>query len=370
MIFQPVIHPLLVALICAPVAVVAVIALVRSRRAGKRMLWALRVVLVLACAVLLLRPGLPGGSAHTLATDTDVVLMVDTTASIVAEDWEGDEPRLAGVREDVAEIVAAYPGARFALITFDAAAQLRVPLTTDTTSLMSSLTVLRPEVTARSQGSSIGIGARMLQETLAKAASSAPDRSRMVFYLGDGEQTTGSDPESFAGAAEYVDAGAVLGYGTAEGGPMRITTLVEDGQEYIEYQGAPARSVIDEANLQTVAEQLRVGYQHRSADAAPELPEAPTTTTDYSASGEVGNVIELYWIAAVLIMLLLAAEAVRATALLTRTRGLTSSRPTSREPAHRTTSRPLSEPAHSATSRPLSEHARRASESKRPEPTR
>lgn len=327
MIFQPVIHPVLVLLICAPVAVVAVIALVRSGSAGPRMLWVLRVVLVLACAALLLRPGLPGGSTQTLATDTDVVLAVDTTASIVAEDWRDGEPRLAGVREDVAEIVAAYPGARFALVTFDAAAQLRVPLTTDTTALMSSLTVLRPEVTSRSQGSSIGIGARMLEETLARAASTAPDRSRMVFYLGDGEQTTGSAPESFARVAEYVDAGAVLGYGTAEGGPMRITALVEGDQEYIQYQGAPARSVIDQANLQTVAEQLGVDYQHRSADAAPELPQAPTTTTDYSASGETGNVIELYWIAAVLIMLLLAGEAVRAVALLTRMRGLTGTRP-------------------------------------------
>ena len=51
-------------------------------------------------------------------------------------------------------------------------------------------------------------------------------------------------------------------------------------------------SVIDETNLQTIAEELGIPYQHRTADAAIELPEAPTTTTNYAESGEVGNVIE------------------------------------------------------------------------------
>src|SRR5690606_39283043 len=61
-------------------------------------------------------------------------------------------------------------------------------------------------------------------DTLRAATKSSPDRSRMVFYLGDGEQTSSGEPESFKGGAKYVDGGAVLGYGTAEGGPMKKTT--------------------------------------------------------------------------------------------------------------------------------------------------
>src|SRR5690606_1021757 len=147
-------------------------------------------------------------------------------------------PRLDGVRADVQSIVDEYPGARFALISFDAAATQRLPLTTDATALMSSLDVLRPEVTTQSRGSSIGIASTMLSEVLRNAAESAPDRARMVFYFGDGEQTVSSDPESFGGSAEYVDGGAVLGYGTAEGGPMRTTTIGDGGGEYIQYRGA------------------------------------------------------------------------------------------------------------------------------------
>lgn len=325
MIFQPVLNVFLLLLFFAPA--VALVIWVLTRRSEEtrapRWLWAMRLVMLLACFAMLLRPGIPGGSTQTLATDTDIVLVIDTTASIVAEDWDGGEPRLDGVRADIQAIVAEYPGARFALITFDAAADLRMPLTTDTTALISSLDVLRPEVTSQSRGSSVGIANRMLDETLSQAAKSSPDRSRMVFYFGDGEQTDGGTPETFASSAKRTDAGAVFGYGTEEGGPMRLTTGGVDpsaGGGYIQYQGENATSVIDEKNLTTIAEQLGVPYEHRTADSAPTLPAAPSTTTSYAASGETGNITELYWIAALVMMALLAVELARATMLVARLR--------------------------------------------------
>ena len=341
MIFQPILNPLLIVLLCAPVAAVAIWVLVRPprsgpgavtdprARAGHRALWAMRLVLVLACFAMLLRPGIPGGATQTLATDTDIVLVVDTTASIVAEDWGDGEPRLDGIRDDVRALVEEYPGARFALITSDAAAELRMPLTTDTTALMGSLEVLRPEVTSQSRGSSIGIAAPLLSETLASAAGSSPERSRMVFYFGDGEQTVVADPESFGESAKYTDSGAVFGYGTEDGGPMRITTggVSDDGSDYIQYEGADALSVIDETNLEAIGEQLGVKYQHRTADQEPVLPDAPSTTTNYAASGEVGNVTELSWIAALIVLLILGVELARATTLVVRLRQLGAPKP-------------------------------------------
>ncbi len=321
MIFQPVLNVFLLALLCAPVAALAVIALTKAKGRDKA-LWAMRLVMLLACFVMFLRPGIAGGATETLATDTDIVLVVDTTASIVAEDWNGDEPRLDGVRADVQTIVDEYPGARFALITFDASADLRMPLTTDTTALVSSLEVLRPEVTSQSRGSSIGIANQLLADTLSNAAEASPDRSRMVFYFGDGEQTVTSPPEPFDGSERLTDAGAVLGYGTAEGGPMKLNTGSVDGSlsGYIEYQGANALSVIDEANLEAIAADLGVDYQHRTADAELILPEAPSTTTSYAESGSVGNVTELYWIAALVVVALLGVELTRASMLVARLR--------------------------------------------------
>ncbi|MFS0894862.1 vWA domain-containing protein [Microbacterium sp. 179-I 3D3 NHS] len=380
MILDPVLHPLLLVLLFAPAIALAVWLVVRPsgpstgsgtqgagsgtqaqwvaepvearpKRSGSaptRVLWVLRLVMILACVVMLLRPGIPGGATRTLATDTDIVLVVDTTASIVAEDWADGRPRIDGVRDDVRAIVEEYPGARFALVTSDAAAELRMPLTTDTTALIGSLDVLRPEVTRQSRGSSIGIAAPLLRETLAAAAESSPGRSRMVFYFGDGEQTVDTPPESFDAAAEYTDGGAVFGYGTADGGPMRITSGGVDSagssdEGYIEYQGQDALSVIDKTNLEAVAEQLGVAYEHRTADTAPSLPEAPSTTTDYADSGEVGDVIELYWIAAIVILMLIGVELARATMLIARLRGASS------RPARSTTETP---PFPGASSRP------------------
>jgi Ca-activated chloride channel family protein len=330
-IFQPVLHPVLLVLLLAAPAVIAVRALIRGSKKGApgtpgRPIWVLRLGMIVVVFVMLLRPGIPGGTSQTLATNTDIVIVVDTTASIIAEDWAGDQPRLTGVRADVQSIVSEYPGARFSLISFDASAQLRLPLTTDATALMSSLDVMLPEITDQSRGSSISIANRMLTDTLSAAAKSSPDRSRMVFYLGDGEQTSSREPESFSSSAKYVDGGAVLGYGTAEGGPMKKTTgragANGSGGDYIEYQGQRAMSVIDQDNLQAIAEQLGVKYQHRTADAEITLPEAPTSTTDYAASGEVGNVIELYWVLALVLIALVGVELARATMLVTRLRGL------------------------------------------------
>lgn len=313
MILQPDLPVPLILAIVLPIAGLAVWRLVRARGVT-RLAWACRVALVLACGLLLLRPGIVSAEAQTLVTDVDVVFVVDTTASIVAEDWDGDRPRLEGVRADVQEIVDRYPGARYSVITFDAEAIVRVPLTTDATALGSSMSVLRPEATANSRGSSVGVAAQLLEDTLRAAEELAPERIRMVFYLGDGEQTSEGEVESFAGSSEMIDGGAVLGYGTAAGGPMRTTALGDSSGSYILYQGAPALSVIDPDNLGDIAADLGVDYQERSADVTVDLPEVPAETT---VDGATESVAEVSWIVALAIAVLLAAELARATTLLT-----------------------------------------------------
>ncbi|MCD1269977.1 VWA domain-containing protein [Microbacterium sp. MEC084] len=309
LVLQPVLHPLLLILIAAAGLFVTVRCVVTAPDGRTRTAWIVRTVTVLACLVLALRPGIPGGQSQTLTTDTDVVILVDSTASIVAEDWADGAPRLDGVREDVAALVAEYPGARFALITFDASAELRLPLTTDTAALRSAMEVLRPEPTQNSRGSSIGIAADLLEETLRNAAASS-ERSRMVFYLGDGEQTAASQPESFRGGGELVDGGAVFGYGTAEGGRMKVQTggLGEGADEYIQDGDEPALSRIDEDALRTIAADLGVEYQHRTPGTEPSLPAAPTSTTT-QPSGSTGDVTDLSWIVALMVVGLLAVDA-------------------------------------------------------------
>src|SRR5690606_33787567 len=124
--------------------------------------------------------------------NVDVFVVLDNTTSMLAEDWDGGsgddgggDRRIDGVTGDVRALIEAYPGARFGLIAFDNSAQVRMPLTTDTSALMSSLEVMAPPPADSNNGSSIGLAAPVLAETL-EGAQAAEGRSRLVFYLGDG----------------------------------------------------------------------------------------------------------------------------------------------------------------------------------------
>ena len=318
--FLPVVHPALIV-----VFALAAIGLVVWRFVAdceNRAAWIPRLVLVLACVALALRPGLPDGSAKQIVADVDVVLVVDSTTSMVAEDWDGG-PRLDGVRGDVQQIIDAYPGARFSLITFDNTAAQRLPLTTDVDAVMSALEVLTPPTTAYARGSDIGVAAPLLAEVLttqeeaaeefaqaSTVSAAAAPRAQFVFYFGDGEQTAETDPTSFQGASALVAGGEVLGYGTDEGGPMRVDSGIagESGREYLQYQGANALSVIDEENLATIAADLGVAYAHRTPDAPLALPDPPRVSSSLADSASVGARNELSWALALIVAALLAWE--------------------------------------------------------------
>ena len=309
--FLPIAHPALIAVVALAALGLVVWRLVADRDGRAR--WIPRLFLVLACALLALRPGIPEGSAQQVVADVDVVLVVDSTTSMVAEDWNVG-PRLDGVRADVQQLIEAYPGARFSLITFDNSASQRLPLTTDVDAVMSALEVLTPPTTAYARGSDIGVAASLLAQVLTaqEAASdefaqastvtaAASARAQFVFYFGDGEQTAETPPTSFAGASSLVAGGEVFGYGTAEGGRMPVDTgnVAEQGEtEYLQYDGADALSVIDEENLATVAADIGVTYAHRSPDTPLELPDPPRVSASLTDSASVGARTELSWILA------------------------------------------------------------------------
>ncbi|HRW17999.1 MAG TPA: VWA domain-containing protein [Dermatophilaceae bacterium] len=261
----------------------------------------LLVLLVLAAA---LRPGVPGGlGVRASASDLNVFFVVDTTVSSVAEDYDG-RPRLEGMREDIKAISGRMAGARFALISFDRDAVLRMPLTSDGAALASAADTLLPETSAWSRGSSVTIAGPKLQEVLALAQSRHPERARLVFYLGDGEQTSAKGPEPMGVDRSLVNGGMVLGYGTSAGGQMRETGVPSSRARYLtDKSGQPARSVIDEARLADIAGQLGVPYLKRNpGDAVTGIVDkVDLTGLDRLSPGADGPLtggarIEYYWI--------------------------------------------------------------------------
>jgi Ca-activated chloride channel family protein len=274
--------------------------------------------MVLLLVVIAFRPAVGGSAPGVSATGgLEVYFVVDTTTSMAAEDYGAAAPRLDGVRSDISGLARSLPGAEYSLITFDSSAIERMPLTTDLSALRSVVTALTQEVSSYSAGSSIDAPIELLERTLAEAEKSHPDRPRVVYYFGDGEQTVAEAPRSFEPLAKYLTGGAVLGYGTAEGGRMTAFDGYNDSyseqthiQDYSTSPPTDAISRIDETTLGTIATELGVGYAHRAAGAAVDPLVAGITVDTPRTSQDQGTApFELYWLAAVPLVLLLLREA-------------------------------------------------------------
>ena len=267
----------------------------------------------------------------TFNSSNDVFIVLDTTGSVSAEDYDGEKTRLEGMRADVAQIIEHFAGARFSLITFDAVPLIRLPLTRDTNAVVSAMEVVQPEMTLYSHGSSISVAKDLLAQTLEDAEDAEPEHRRIVFYLGDGEQTAAEEPESFADAGEFTNAGIVLGYGTEEGGAMLsnagLYTDEDEEPEYImdrsDYPYTVAKSKIDEGNLKDIAEQLGISYAHRTtADPIPGIDAIEDLADESLTEEDARSIIPLYWIFALAAFVLLLWEAALVAIALINSQGI------------------------------------------------
>lgn len=257
---------------------------------GRDWRWIRRGLMVAVVSLMGAAPGVRTDVAE-IGTNAEVYFVVDATGSMGAEDYveggtgaadsgesdgagdggEATDPaaghrRIDGVRADLVALAREYPGARFSIIRFDSRATTQLPLTSDLRAVESWAETFKLESSYTSQGSTINRPADELTTTLQRSAEERPGNVRILYVFSDGEST---DPYAeprpqFAEAGKYVSGGAVLGYGTEEGGQMPMQGGY-DGDGYIidPATGQPAVSRINETVLQQVAEQLGVPYAHR-----------------------------------------------------------------------------------------------------------
>lgn len=315
MVFQPVI-PIFLTIILVVVGLAFVAWMVKTR-SSERKRWYYRSLYILLIGGLLLRPGVPEyQNVEVYTNQYDVYFVVDSTASMIAEDWEPgtQKTRLDGVKEDIQNLLQEYAGAKFSLIRFDSeSANLTAPLTKDTTSVMTAVRNLSPELTRSAKGSEPTLGADTVKDIISRNAEDNPDRARIVFYFGDGETTKQTESStSYTEVGELINGGAVYGYGTPEGGKMKIQNgyfITADEGEYIQdpTTGTDGLSVIDEAKLEQIANELQVSYVHRSSDTPieyMELEEKVAVDTDTSM-----NIVNDYsWVLALGLILLVAVD--------------------------------------------------------------
>lgn len=225
------------------------------------------IALIIILFIINLRPMLPSDNADIIVNDLDVLFVVDNTISMYAEDYgSNNTERINAVKKDCAYIINELSGARFALITFNNSSKISVPYTFDHNIVNESIDILQPMVSYYAKGSSLNTPHDDMKTVLKN--NQKEKRKKIVFFISDGEITDNSKLKSFSDLEEYIDDGAVLGYGTTKGGYMKKKDGYSTEIKYVEDTSSwpykKALSKLDEDNLQDIAKDLGIDYVYMS----------------------------------------------------------------------------------------------------------
>ena len=194
-----------------------------------------------------------------------VVFVVDDTISMLAEDYDGKNPRLDGAKADMAYIIDELDGAQFCVIDFNNDAQVLMPFTDDPDFTKAMIDNIYPMYYLYAFGTNLSVTKDTLEDVLENAKDSSDDPV-YVFFISDGEITDDYALKSFDDLEEYIDGGAIMGYGTKKGGVMHYYDSLYDETKTLmderDYPYQPAISCIDEDNLKKIAKDMGVSYVH------------------------------------------------------------------------------------------------------------
>jgi hypothetical protein len=286
MTFQPVLPWPILAVVAGALSLARLVALRQALlSAGRRRRTALRwagmsfaVLLLIAAST---RPALLDdrdrqGAPAAAGANLNVFLVVDRSAHSGVEDYGNDEPRIAGMRGDIAALINQYRAARYALVGFSSKASLDWPLSEDIWSLRPTIAALGAQDV--SPDANAGAAENVLRYQLIQATQQYPGSRNVVLYFGSGAPGSRAPQSDFNLMRGSVSGGAVLGYGRTD--------------------------MIDETELRKIAAQLDVPYIHRDLG-RPFQPNLPDTSHSRADTSER---TELYWLPALLAAVLLLAE--------------------------------------------------------------
>ncbi len=219
----------------------------------RHILFALRMIALTALIVAFARPQSGVSGENVVTEGIDIVLAMDISSSMLAEDLEPN--RLEAAKQVAAQFVEGRRNDRIGLVIFAAQAFTQAPLTLDhqvVTSLLDELTVGMIE-----DGTAIGMGLA----TAVKRLTNSDAESRVIILLTDGRNNRGEiDPLTAAQMAQTVGI-KVYAIGAGTRGMTRVP--VRDafgGRRYV-----PMRVEIDEDALKETA-QLTNGEYFRATD--------------------------------------------------------------------------------------------------------
>lgn len=273
-----------------------------------------QIIIVVLLFVINLRIMVPDGTTMvtTQKMNTKVLFVVDDTISMLAKD-DGEKERLAYVREDCAHILEELNGSKFAVVSFNNDAHYISPFTDNAGYVEDVINGIYPIDDLYAKGSSMNIWKDMVTDIL-KEARDDSDGDIVLFFISDGEITNDEKLDTFSQLKKYVDYGAVLGYGTKQGGQMEMAdyfsgemVTIEDRRNY-PYKAAVSK--IDEKNLNKIADDIGIDFIHmtKPADVDSVLKNIKANAKTDDEEKETAGYADIYFLFVVPLLLMLGYE--------------------------------------------------------------
>lgn len=207
----------------------------------------LAVVAILGTSLALARPRWGAVTETVERRGADVVLVLDTSASMRAADVTPSRFVLA--RQAALSLAEKLPGDRLALVGCEGEAQVLVPLTLDTAAVALFLEALEPGIGAL-PGTSLAAGLSAAAELMPPGTSAG----KQVVVLSDGEDLEGGIEEAVAKAkAEGIVVHAVFVGAEGRGAPVPEVDVSGRPTGFKTEDGSPVLSRPDPALLRRLA---------------------------------------------------------------------------------------------------------------------
>ena len=231
-------------------------------------------------------------------SNVNVFLVVDRSLAMDAYDFDGDEKRILGAKQDFQAVLNKYPTARFSVLSYADEARVEWPLSPDVWSLIPYLhnfTLYGGEDTwdeGANPKVDVAASSSVLAEQLTRAAHDYPGSANLVYLFG-----SSSDPGDwkFDIPKGQISGGAVFGYGTKEGSTVFYQPPDDAKEQPIKYK-------LNEPAMETAAQSLGIPFERREQG---DLPDDALASDDFPQAAIVDDIvpdvphpnrIEYYWL--------------------------------------------------------------------------
>ena len=256
----------------------------------------IKIIIVVLLFIMNLRIMIPGKGSEKVTNELSVLFVIDTTISMEALDYNGENTRLSGVKEDCKYIIDELDGAKFSIITFDNDAKVRIPFTTDNNIAKETIEITKVMTETYAKGSSLNTPIDTIKELL----KSTEEQKKIIFFISDGEITDESNLKSYSSISKYIEDGAVLGYGTKKGGYMKYESYNGELKDILDSKNHYNKAVskIDEKNLKKIASDLKIDYiqMNKQSDIKKKIESIKKRATSKIESNDKSTYKDTYYI--------------------------------------------------------------------------